>query len=116
MLSQGNFVGLDIENINPKIEKIAHKFLTPGEIEAIPEHEKIEKLILMWSAKEALYKLYSMRGIEFKTQLLLSPFSIAQSGSIAAQIIAGGKFYNNLNINYLFFNGHVLSHVEGKMD
>lgn len=59
MFSRNKAVGIDLENINPKVERIAHKFLREDEINAIDEEEKIGKLILYWSAKEALYKLHA---------------------------------------------------------
>src|SRR5258708_4654171 len=45
-------VGIDLEMVNPKVERIAHKFLRDDEISAIKPDEKIEKLILYWSVKE----------------------------------------------------------------
>ena len=109
--SKKHAVGIDIETINPKVEKIAFKFLTEQEIANIAAEEKIEKLILYWSAKESLYKFYGWGGVEFKTQLLIEPFILNHSGTLKADIITPHLPVKNLTIQYEFFEGHVLTHV-----
>ena len=109
--SKKHAVGIDIETINPKVEKIAFKFLTEQEIANVAATEKIEKLILYWSAKESLYKFYGWGGLEFKTQLLIEPFVLNQSGTLRADIITPHLPVKNLTIQYEFFEGHVLTNV-----
>lgn len=111
MVSASAPVGIDLEMINPKVERIAHKFLREDEIKAIADDEKLGKLILYWSAKEALYKLHGKGGIEFMTQLLIEPFELNQSGALHAEIAGIEQPLKNLKINYEFFEGHVLTWV-----
>ena len=77
-------VGIDLEMINPKVERIAHKFLRADEINSIKPNEKIEKLILYWSVKESLYKFYGNAGVEFTSQLLIEPFDLNAAGILNA--------------------------------
>lgn len=114
MFSEKYFVGIDLEMVNPKVEKIAHKFLRADEVTAIKPGEKIEKLILYWSAKEALYKLYGHRNIEFKKQLLIEPFDLKLKGKLNAEIIATEAPVKKLKVNYEFFEDHILSYVTGR--
>lgn len=107
-------VGIDLEALRPKVERIAHKFLRPDEIAAIPEAEKMEKLILYWSAKEALYKLHGRKQLEFITQLLIDPFTLQQQGTLIARIIANDIAPDNLTVHYQFFDNHVLTYVVGR--
>ncbi len=111
MLSNYAPVGIDLEMVNPKVERIAHKFLREDEINAIQADEKIEKLILYWSAKEALYKLYGKAGIEFISQLLIEPFELKLSGELKAEITGIEQPMKNLIVNYSFFEDHVLTYV-----
>ncbi len=111
MLSKVAEVGIDLEMVNPKVERIAHKFLREDEIKAIQVDEKIEKLILYWSAKEALYKLYGKAGIEFISQLLIEPFDLKLSGVLRAEIDGIEQPLKNLQVNYEFFDDHVLTYV-----
>ena len=125
MRSEQFNVGVDLEMVNAKVERIAHKFLREDELNAIANEEKIEKLILYWSAKEALYKLYGKGEIDFTTQLLIEPFQLQTKGELKAEIVVEGssagsrggdptgtnKGIQNLTIHYEFFEGHVLTYV-----
>jgi 4'-phosphopantetheinyl transferase EntD len=111
ILSKQFAVGIDIEAVHKKVERIAHKFLQEEEIAAIPEKEKAAKMMLYWSAKESLYKLYGWGGLEFKTQLLIEPFNLLPEGTLKADIITPHLPLKNLQVNYRFFEGHVLTYV-----
>ena len=97
--------------VNPKVERIAHKFLREDEISAIHLDEKIEKLILYWSAKEALYKMFGKNQVEFKTHLLIEPFELKLKGTLHAKILTNDVHIENLEVPYEFFDGHVISYV-----
>lgn len=114
MLSPKTAVGIDLEMVNPKVERIAHKFLRDNEIEAIHRDEKLEKLILYWSAKEALYKLYGRGEITFATQLLIQPFHLQPAGELNAAIIGIETPLENLTVHYQFFEDLVLTYVCNK--
>ena len=94
VLAQGGRVGVDIELIRDKAQRLASKFLGPTEWAAaqaatqgaLPEVAHAH-YTLLWSAKETLYKLAVQRGIIFKKQLLLSPCTHQESGEIPATLI-----------------------------
>ncbi|MBL6665465.1 MAG: 4'-phosphopantetheinyl transferase superfamily protein [Flavobacteriaceae bacterium] len=67
-------LGIDLEVYRPKIERIATRFLHAEENYALESPMKIEKLSLIWTAKEALYKALKQKGIVFSEQLLVAPF------------------------------------------
>ena len=67
-------LGIDLEVYRPKIERIAPRFLNAEENYALESPMKIEKLSLIWTAKEALYKALKQKGIVFSEQLLVAPF------------------------------------------
>jgi len=113
MLSTKSAVGIDIEAIHPKIERIAHKFMEADEIAAIAEEEKLKKMTLYWSAKESLFKLYGWGGIEFRTQLLIEPFTMHEWGGFKANIETPHLPLKGLTVHYQFIDGHVLSYVMG---
>ena len=58
--------GVDIEEISEKVERIQHKFLVESEIQ---KYRSLEDLTLCWSAKEALYKTYGKKRVDFKAHL-----------------------------------------------
>lgn len=67
-------VGIDLENTHPRLLMIREKFL--NEVELAFCDTDIEKLCIIWSAKEALYKLYGQRALHLKDQIQVEPFDI----------------------------------------
>ena len=80
LLSEKN-IGIDVENIHRKIEKIATKFLHKDELKVIGKsNNKQVAAVLYWSAKEAIFKCTGQDGIQFNTQIIIEPFSIKNEG------------------------------------
>ncbi|MGB3545507.1 MAG: 4'-phosphopantetheinyl transferase superfamily protein [Saprospiraceae bacterium] len=63
--------GVDIQQIVPKISRLAHKFIRPDEARpTLPDRESLLYTHLIWSAKEALYKAYGRRELAFQDNLI----------------------------------------------
>jgi phosphopantetheinyl transferase len=65
--------GIDIELLRDKVLSIRHKFLNAGESQFAGSD--IGRLITIWAAKEAMYKAHGMKGLDFKTNLSVAPFT-----------------------------------------
>lgn len=72
ILSRHRKVGIDSEKIKPRIEKVWEKFLNDEEMSAIGQERKLELMTLAWCAKEALYKVYGERSLDFRENMVLS--------------------------------------------
>lgn len=66
-------VGIDIENIHPKVLRVISKFLSDSELQQAGDEP--ENVMIYWCAKEALYKLYSKGQVLFKEHLFIKPFA-----------------------------------------
>jgi 4'-phosphopantetheinyl transferase len=83
-------VGIDIEKIRPRIEKVRDKFISLEEDRLIGKDRELEQLTLAWCAKEALYKLFGIRNLDFRENMLVK--IPAQAGMTFIAIISfGGK-------------------------
>ena len=78
-------VGIDIQKLVAKIEKIAHKYMRPAESESLDKH-RIEHLHIYWGAKEALYKAYGRRRLDFIKHIHIEPFDYQENGTCAGLI------------------------------
>lgn len=108
-VSKHHLLGIDVETLENRIERIAHKFLHPQEIESITQN-RIEMLTLYWSAKESLYKLYSKKQLDFANQLLIKPFELNNEGELFTSIkIDAQTEIKNITLKYKFFDTHVLT-------
>lgn len=80
--------GIDIQFIVPKITRLAHKFIRPEEKESLNEELLVDQLHFYWGAKEALYKAYGRRQLDFIEHIHVRPFSYqSDSGQTSAQIV-----------------------------
>jgi phosphopantetheinyl transferase len=71
IVSTSNRVGVDIEIPNPKVEKIAPKFLNESEVDLINSFNVNDYsfLTMAWSIKEAIFKWYGLGEIDFKKHI-----------------------------------------------
>ena len=67
-------VGIDLEQYKHKIKLIAPRFLHSSENERSVEMDELVYLTQIWTAKEALYKLYKKPGLIFSNQIYIKPF------------------------------------------
>ncbi len=80
-------VGVDVENIHRNIDKVAHRFLHEKEKNFIDSTSspQLAKIIL-WSAKEALFKCTEETGVQFNEQIIIFPFNIKNKGSFVGSL------------------------------
>ncbi|NBR13534.1 MAG: 4'-phosphopantetheinyl transferase superfamily protein [Flavobacteriales bacterium] len=62
-------IGMDIEEINERVNKIKNRFLNEQEIESFGKDTL--SLTIAWTIKEALFKLNDRKGIDFRKELLI---------------------------------------------
>lgn len=81
-------VGIDIQKIVGKIERIAHKYMRDEEMNSLNPATRIEHLHVYWGAKEALYKAYGKRELNFRKHIHITPFEYdLKEGFCSGQII-----------------------------
>ena len=68
-------VGIDIERLGARVERVAARVFNENELQAHsdPPHSHTLWLHLCWSAKEALFKAMPEAGVDFRTQLHVTP-------------------------------------------
>ena len=94
-------VGVDIEKISNQTLRLSTKFILSGRHEPLTK----EKTTLIWCCKEAIYKLYVNRKINFK-DILIEEFCAKNEGEIKA------KFNKNTHtLTYKRINNHFLVYV-----
>jgi len=61
-------IGIDVEYRSPKISSIKHKFLSQTD-EQLIDLKNDAHLTLVWSIKEAVYKMENIQGLSFKENI-----------------------------------------------
>ncbi|MES2278727.1 MAG: 4'-phosphopantetheinyl transferase superfamily protein [Bacteroidota bacterium] len=113
MISKKGPVGIDIEQIQQKVERIAPRFLNPGELAAAMQNQhKVKALYAYWCAKEAVYKCYGQKEVSFADNISLQPFTYAPEGNIQAQLHKGAVKLN-YTVQYLQYQDYMVGYVKG---
>ncbi len=110
MVSKNKAVGIDIELIKDKIERIAHKFLSKEELDFIQEKDRIDHFYVTWCAKEAIYKLHGKKNISFLEHIKLEPFEYIGAGSFEA-VLNAGTLQRKFKVYYEKFDGYMIGFV-----
>lgn len=86
ILSREREVGIDIEKQREKILKVAHRFTPLREYRSLANDDAlIRKLTMVWGAKESIYKVMAVRGLNFLNNIYIDDFDMegAQSSGHA---------------------------------
>ena len=110
MVSKTKKVGIDIEIIKTKIDRVKHKFLAANELAFINSENAVEHLYACWCAKEALYKLNGKKETSFRDHIHLSSFSYHETGEIEARI-EKSTHQNTFTVKYQKFENYLLGYV-----
>lgn len=112
MISKKHPVGIDIELVKNKVERIAHKFMRPEELDFISNEHKIQQLYACWCAKEAVYKCNGEKEVSFVDNILLKPFSFEQKGVINAHLHKEEKSID-YKVGYMQYEDYMIGYVRG---
>ena len=80
-------IGVDIEQVKDRIDKIKLKFLHPTEIDWLDRVESgIEHLTAIWCIKEALFKIHSSKQWSFKEFYVVDEFLLDKFSKIKCKV------------------------------
>ena len=72
--SENRLVGIDIERLRDRVERVKQRFMHDSEIESLVGEKRLEHLYIHWCGKEALYKLNGKPELDFKKGIFIHPF------------------------------------------
>lgn len=105
IIDENHSTGIDIELMRDKVLKIQHKFLNQQELQFAKDH--VERLITIWAAKEALYKVYGLKEVDFIKNLFVEDFD----GDIIFGKIDIGSFKKRYKLKSENLDGYKLVYV-----
>lgn len=112
MISKTNKVGIDIEQIKQKVERIAGKFMRPEELAFISPQHKIEQLYVCWCAKEAVYKCNGEKEVSFADNIFLNAFDFQSSGELSARLLKK-DITLDYAVSYMQYEDYMIGYVKG---
>jgi 4'-phosphopantetheinyl transferase len=104
--------GIDIEKISDRIQKIQDKFCNEADFDCIDPGKVTESLLLIWTAKESMYKLYGRKVVDFRLHMTVEPFELESEGRFHARFHKE-EIQSRYLMEYQIFNDHIASWVLG---
>jgi phosphopantetheinyl transferase len=108
VLAAPGAAGVDIQFFVEKIERIAYRFMREEESESLQPGSRLEHLHAYWGAKEALYKAYGRRQLDFLSNLCITPFEFSALGGQTTGWIQKDQFRQNFEIYYQLQGDYIL--------
>jgi phosphopantetheinyl transferase len=106
-VSSDKRVGVDVELITPRVERIKYKFLHADEVRFVNSQstrQQLNLLTLLWCAKEAIYKWYGLGEVDFSEMMRTFPFQLNAAGEIEA-VFMKGSFKKKITLHYKVHEG-----------
>lgn len=107
LLSKKRRVGIDVEYMSTKINKIANKFIHPDEYITEDSESRNYHLYVHWCAKEVLYKLCDQANLNFRENLIIEPFEISDEGGINGKVITEDHS-EDFDLHFFKFNNYII--------
>lgn len=106
-------IGVDVEYISSRVERIAHRFTSSGEaayIEPMAENDRVICHLINWSAKETLYKLVDNPiTADFRAAFFIHPYKWSESGVLHAEVLLPEM--RKMNLHYMLHPDYVCTWV-----
>ena len=67
-------VGIDIQYFTQKVERVSARVMNENKFKNLDPNNPLEHLHVYWGAKEALYKAYGKRSLDYRKHLIIEPF------------------------------------------
>ncbi|MBK6634553.1 MAG: 4'-phosphopantetheinyl transferase superfamily protein [Chitinophagaceae bacterium] len=111
MVSKTNRVGVDVELLNDRIDRIQHKFMYASDVKRLHVLCKmplLQSLTLYWSVKESVFKWWGSGEVDFKKDIVIKSITgLPEQGTV--HCIFKKEF--ELDVHYLFFSQNYLTWV-----
>lgn len=83
-------VALDMEYRSDRVLKILDRFVSEKEMKYIDPEEPTTSALIIWSAKETLFKLFDFHDVLFDQHLFISNLRLRKSGHFRGTMSKGG--------------------------
>jgi phosphopantetheinyl transferase len=103
-------VGIDIEELRDRIERVKERFLCTEELAGLETVSRLEKLYVLWGAKEALYKLYGTPEVDFKRDIYIHPFDyLCNMHGMCRATLTTPEYTKEFDLYYEKMGGYMLT-------
>lgn len=109
-LNEKDDCGIDMEQITRRIERIKDKFMREDEQSYLDYG--LRGMYLVWCAKEALYKYYGLKALDFRKHMKVDFTSLEQNSGTFTGHINKEKYQKSLLLDYVFFDDYLMVNTQ----
>lgn len=105
-------VALDMEYYSKRVLHLTDRYVSKKEMKYIPEggedcRDRITAALIIWSAKETLFKLFDFQEVLFDQHVFISNLKLGNSGHFKGSVIKDG-FQADVRLTYEVHNDLIL--------
>lgn len=97
--------GLDLQYLDEKVFRVQHKFLSEAELSNIDKGYSLLMLTLGWSVKEAVYKYYGRKQLNYIRDMQIQPYMWQESGCVDC-VLRGEEW---IKVAYIYKDEYILA-------
>ena len=118
ILNDVDEVGIDCESLDRDFSAVEKKALSEDELEELDDDadDRRTQLAIYWCAKEAVYKKMSQYKVDFAEQIEIEAVRPRKEGELDATFINKDGYEEELKLQYMTFDRHVLVWVSGEAE
>lgn len=98
-------VGIDIQKLITKITRIIPRFMSASERASLEEATLIPHAHVYWGAKEALYKAYGRKELDFCQHIMVEPFAWQGDTGQCKGLVHKGDYRQAFEVHYELMEG-----------
>lgn len=110
-IASPKLVGIDVQQLTPSLERLAHKYMSPDERNSLQPNHRLQQLHVYWGGKEALYKAYGRRALDFCRHMRITPFQYVDAGGSAIGSVSKADYYSEFDLTYRMVEEYMLVYV-----
>ncbi len=103
-------VGIDIQEVTPRLDRIAWRVMNDNKLQQLDKTHRLDHLHAYWCAKEAMYKAYGWRGLDFRKNIVIKPFNFPENGlenGIFLHVTEGSVLTDNFEKKFAIYLGKI---------
>lgn len=107
-VSPSHSIGVDVQKVVSKINRIAPRFLNQNELDCLDSHLSTAHLHVFWGAKESIYKADDRSGLDLRKHIHINPFSYNPKGGSIQGSVTRIDPMRRFDLQYELLETHML--------
>ena len=101
-------VAIDMEYISNRVLRLIPRFVSSREMKYVDENNKVASALIIWSAKEALFKRFDIPDLLFEEHISVRSLVVNGCEGVFTGCVDKDGFYAEVELHYMLFDDLIL--------